>query len=139
MSGPKAGYSTPMLIVRSIEDSIRFYSALGFETIATEGTNPFLWARLECEGGALMFVRNEEPVSAPLIGTRLYLYTPDLKALRTHLAAKGIETTEPEFPHYMRKGESRVLDPDGNLIFLGHWGKEEHEAWVKELEAKRKA
>jgi hypothetical protein len=139
MSAPKAGYSTPMLNVASIEDSLRFYNLLGFETIATDGKDPILWARIECDGGALMLVRNEAPVSAPHQGIRLYLYTTDLEALRSYLKQNGIETTVPEFPHYMPKGESRVLDPDGNLLYLGHWGKEEHEEWMRELEAKRRS
>jgi hypothetical protein len=35
-------------------------------------------------------------------------------------------------------GEFRVEDADGQVIFVGHWGREEHEAWERHL-AERKA
>jgi hypothetical protein len=59
---PKAGYYTPLLHVNSIEESMRFYDLLGFETIDQMGELGRLgWARMHCEGGALMFLRAEEP------------------------------------------------------------------------------
>jgi len=79
---PKAGYYTPLLHVNSIEESTRFYALLGFETIDQMGERGRLgWARMHCEGGALMFLRAEEPHFPKKKFEVLFaMYTPDLPA-----------------------------------------------------------
>lgn len=135
---PKAGYSTPMLHVADVERSIRFYSLLGFETIDTQGEPPG-WARLHCEGGALMLLCAEQPVDAArAAATLLYMYAPDLPALRDHLVANAVAVSPIRYPEHMASGEIRVEAPDGYVVLVGHWGKQEHEAWVRHL-AERKA
>src|SRR5437016_1223826 len=129
----KAGYSTPMLHVAEIERSIRFYELLGFATIDTDRGKPLGWARLHCEGGAVMFVKAEEPVDAGAQAVLLYMYTPDLIALREHLLANGVKVPPIGYPEYMRSGEICITDPDGYVILVGHWGKPEHEAWEKRI------
>jgi len=134
----KAGHSTPLLHVADVDRSLRFYSLLGFETIDTEGPEDCPgWARAHCEGGALMFVQAEEPVDPARQAVSFYLYTPDLPALRAHLVASGVEVSPIQHPEYMRSGEIHLKDPDGYGIFVGHWGKAEHEAWEKRLAGKR--
>ena len=65
----KAGYSTPMLHVAEIEQSIPFYELLGFKTIHTEECNPLGWARLHCDdGSAVMFLRAEHAIDASAQG-----------------------------------------------------------------------
>lgn len=132
----KAGYSTPLLHVAEIERSIRFYELFGFATVDTDRAKPLGWARLHCEGGAVMFLRAEEPVNAPAQAVLLYLYTPDLIGLREHLLASGVKVPAIHYPDYMRSGEIHVKDPDGYNILVGHWGKSEHEAWEKRIGAK---
>ncbi len=130
---PKAGYSTPMLHVAEIEKSIRFYQLLGFETIDTDRLNPLGWARMHCEGGAVMFVRAEEPVNPAAQSILLYMYTPDLAGLCEHLRTNGVNVPDIERPPYMPSGEICIKDPDGYAIFVGHWGKAEQEAWEKRI------
>ncbi len=132
----KAGYSTPMLPVAEIEKSIRFYELLGFATIDTDLGNALGWARLHCEGGALMFVRAEEPVDASVQAVLFYMYTPDLAGLREHLLASGVNVSTIRYRKYMRSGEIRLADPDSYVILAGHWGKPEQEAWEKRISAK---
>lgn len=55
----KVGYSNPLLHMAEIESSIRFYELLGFTTVDTDRGKPLGWARLHCEGGAVMFLRAE--------------------------------------------------------------------------------
>jgi catechol 2,3-dioxygenase-like lactoylglutathione lyase family enzyme len=129
----KAGYSTPMLHVAEIERSIRFYELLGFTTIDTDRYTPLGWARLHCEGGAIMFLRAEHPIDPRVQAFLLYLYTPDLAALREHLIANGIDTGAVKHPGYMSSGMINFRDPDGYIIEIGHWGKAEQEAWEKRL------
>jgi catechol 2,3-dioxygenase-like lactoylglutathione lyase family enzyme len=134
----KAGYSTPMLHVADVARSLRFYALLGFETIDTEGQGAHLgWARMHCEGGALMFVAAEERVDPSRQAFLLYMYTPHLPALRAYLLANGVEVSPIKHPEYMLSGEIHVKDPDGYSILVGHWGKGEHEAWEKRLAEKR--
>ncbi len=68
-----------------------------------------------------------------------YLYTPDLPGLRDHLLANGVEVSAIRYPDYMRSGGVRLDDPDGYVILVGHWGKEEHEEWERRLEGKKRA
>lgn len=72
----KAGNSTPVFQVAEIEKSIPFYEPLGFETIDTDRCNPIGWARLHCEGGAIMFLRVDEPVDSRIQGSdAIYVHT----------------------------------------------------------------
>ncbi len=131
----RVGYSTPMLHVADIETSIRFYELLGFTTVDTDGAEPLGWARLHCEGGAVMFLRAEEPVNARAQSVLLYMYTPDLSGLREHLLANGIKVPPISRPPYMPSGEICISDPDGYIVLVAHWGQAEHEAWLKRIGA----
>ena len=132
----KVGYSTPMLHVAEIEKSIHFYELLGFTTIDTDRCKPLGWARLHCEGGAVMFLRAEEPLGTPSHGVLLYMYTPDLVSLREQLLARGVKVPPIGYPGYMPSGEVCISDPDGYTILVAHWGKAEHDAWEKRIGAK---
>lgn len=126
-----AGYSTPLMHVAEIERSIRFYEQLGFNTVDTDRASPLGWARLHCEGGAVMFLRAEEPVSECAVS--LYMYTADLAALRSRLIENGITVPAITTPAYMPSGEVSMLDPDGYRIFIGHWGESEQKAWMERI------
>jgi len=132
----KVGYSTPLLHVAEIEKSIRFYELLGFVTVDTDRAKPLGWARLHCEGGAVMFLRAEEPLHASAPPVMLCMYTPDLTGLREQLLAGGVNVSPIRRPEYMPSGEVSLTDPDGNLILVSHWGKSEQEAWEKRISAK---
>ena len=132
----KVGYSTPMLHVAEIEKSIQFYELLGFATIDTDRCKPLGWARLHCEGGAVMFLRAEKPVDASAHSVMLCMYTPDLAGLREHLLASGVPVPPIKHPPYMPSGEITIADPDGNILVVSHWGKSEQEAWEKRIGAK---
>lgn len=128
----KAGYSTPLLHARSVDDSIRFYELLGFDLIDTDRCKPLGWARMHCEGGTIMFLRTDHPadLAEP---TLLYMYTPDLAVLREQLIAAGIKVAPIKYPHYMLSGEITLHDPDGTKIFVGHWGKAEQDVWLERI------
>lgn len=129
----KAGYSTPMLHVAEIEKSIRFYELLGFTLINTDDCKPLGWARIECVGGALMFLRAEHPIDPKASALMLVMYTPDLAGLRDHLIANHVEVSEINHPPYAQAGECNCKDPDGNHLVLIHWGKKENDDWVQQL------
>src|SRR2546430_5333613 len=80
---PKAGYFTPLLHVMDVRRSIRFYELLGFELIDTEGAPECpSWARMHCEGGAVMFLLAEEPFDPTKHAVLTAMYTPDRKSTR---------------------------------------------------------
>ena len=132
----KAGYSTPLLHVAEVERSLRFYELLGFATVDTDRCKPIGFARMHCEGGAVMFLRAEEPVDPSAQAVLLCMYTPDLVALREQLLAAGVKVPPIRYPGYMPSGEISFADPDGYLIFVSHWGKSEQEAWEERIGAK---
>jgi len=129
----KVGYSTPMLHVDSVERSIQFYEQLGFVTVDTDRCDPLGWARIECEGGAIMFVSADGPVDSSVQAVLLYMYTPELVKLREQLLSNGVKAGPIKHPVYMRSGELRLEDPDGYVILVGHWGKAEHEEWMRRI------
>jgi catechol 2,3-dioxygenase-like lactoylglutathione lyase family enzyme len=136
--GVKAGYSTPMLHVADIEKSIEFYQRLGFETVDTDRGTPIGWARMHCEGGAVMFLRAEDGHTAdPSVqGVMFVMYTPDLASLREDLLQAGVKAPAIRYPGYMPSGEMQLADPDGYSVTIVHWGKQEHEAWERRIGAK---
>jgi catechol 2,3-dioxygenase-like lactoylglutathione lyase family enzyme len=134
----KAGWCTPLVHVHDVARSIRFYEKLGFELIDTEGDDDCLgWARVHCEGGALMFVPSEHEVNADQQGVLFYLYTEDLAGLRDQLLAQGVTCSEIHRPEYNPSGEISLRDPDGYCILVGHWGQSEHDAWLQRIPEKQ--
>ncbi len=129
----KAGYSTPMYHVGEIERSIAFYQKLGFELIDNDGCNPIGWARMHCQGGAIMFLRAEHAIDVSAQASQLVMYTEDLAGLREQLLAAGVHVTEIRRPEYMPSGEMSVYDPDGYLLFINGWGEKEHSEWLKRI------
>ena len=129
-----------MLHVADLPRSIAFYKLLGFELIDIEGAaaSPY-WARMHCEGAAIMLLLAEEPLDEAVKRIPFYMYAPDLPAFREHLLANGIEVSGINRPPYMKSGEVRVQDPDGYVIFVGHWGDAEHSDWLRRIEEKKKA
>ena len=108
---PKAGYYTPLLHVKSIEESMSLYALLGFDAIDKMGERGRLgWARMHCEGGALMFLRAKESHPERKSEALFAMYTPDLPAFRDHLLASGIEAPADHVSriHAQRHGERAV-------------------------------
>jgi len=130
---PKAGYSTPLYHVAEIERSIHFYELLGFTLIDTDRCTPIGWARMHCEGGAIMFLRAEHPFDASGQFAYLAMYTPDLPGLCEHLLANGVRVPPIKYPEYMPSGMIEMTDPDGYKLGIHHWGKAEQEAWERRL------
>lgn len=135
----RAGFSTPLVHVADVERSIRFYERLGFELVdfASEGGHTG-WARMHCEGGAIMLLASDEPLRPREQTIQLCLYAPDLPALREQLLAAGVEVSEIRRPDYMPSGELHVRDPDGYALFINHWGQAEQEPWERQAREKIK-
>lgn len=137
----KAAWSTPLLHVADVPRSIRFYQTLGFELIDdyADPGRPLCWARLHCEGAAIMLLLADDELPDPAQqGILLYMYTPDLPALRARLLAAGLQPSDISRPPYMPSGELCLRDPDGYTILIGHWGDTEHTTWLRHLDERKK-
>jgi len=130
-----ATHCTPLLHVADIETSIRFYERLGFKVIDTDRCTPLGWARIHCEGGALMFLRAEHAIDPAKQAVSFCMYTPDLAAFCEQLKAEGVDVPPISFPPYMRGGEVRLTDPDGYYIFVNHWDEKDQKAWLERIHA----
>lgn len=130
---PAAGWATPMFHATSLERSIAFYELLGFELIDTDRSTPLGWARLHCEGGAIMLVKSDRPIDAARQEVSLYMYTADLPALRAHLITQGLAPTAICYPGYLPSGEMHLNDPDGYAVGIAHWGESEHSEWLQRI------
>ena len=112
-----------MLFVNSVNNSIAFYSLLGFEvgnTFSPSDQSDPTWAWLRSGGANLMVARASHPVIAEAQGLIMYLYCDDVAAYYSELAAKGVGVGEVTYPFYSPKGEFRVKDPDGYDISVSH-------------------
>lgn len=129
----KAGWYTPMLHVKDMEATMRFYALLGFELVDRMGEDGRTgWARMHCEGGAVMFLLAEEDAPPAAHAVLFVMYTPDLPALREHLLSSGVDAPAIGYPEYSPSGSLDLRDPDGNLVSIVHWSDKEHEVWERE-------
>ncbi|WKW10968.1 VOC family protein [Pseudogemmatithrix spongiicola] len=128
-----AGWFTPMLHAMDLARSIRFYETLGFELIDTDRCEPLGWARLHCQGGAVMLLRAEHPPEIDKQGVMFYMYADDLPPYRQRLVDAGLEPTEIQYPDHGPSGEIYLRDPDGYFIGVAHWGEKEHSEWLKRI------
>lgn len=110
----------PFIHVSDVARSIRFWKALGFRVVKRYEPNGRLeFAGLESTAAAkVMLARVDRPSEReedrPSSGF-LYLYTPDLDALRKRLLAQGIDAGEiTDGPGPGPNREMCVRDPDGH-------------------------
>lgn len=88
----------PMMHVRSVEASIKFYSHLGFACVSRMDHHDGrpIWARLRSprtatQGGAELMLAAASPAPDPgQQAVLLYLYSADVVALRRHLLDAGL-------------------------------------------------
>lgn len=116
-----------MIHVRSMPASIQFYETIGFNVANTfvppNETEP-TWAWLESAAASpaasLMLARASAPVIADQQAALFYLYTDDVPAKHTELAAAALRVSEITHPFYAPNGEFRLTDPDGYILMITH-------------------
>lgn len=122
-----------MLHVMDVERSVKFYELLGFTAtkIMRDQDGRAFWAWLAChrgdpptrtaqnEAAAVMVTQADGPVDRTVQAVLLYMYSPDLPALREHLIKNDIQVSQIVPRFYMEKGEMRVDDPDGYCVLIG--------------------
>jgi hypothetical protein len=90
------------------------------------------WARMYCEGGALMFLCPEESHPQRKCEVLFAMYTPDMPAIRNHLLANGLEASPIKYPEYVPSRTLEIADPDGYILGVHHWSDKKHERWENE-------
>src|SRR3569832_235746 len=132
----RVAYSVPILKVKDVERSVRFYELLGFEATSVLRTEEGVayWANLSCfrgnpevrtsenESAAEMVSLGEDthsPIDGSMQAASLYLFTKGLEGLRAELIRNGVEVSEIVKREYMPKGEMEQRDPDGWRVFVG--------------------
>ena len=108
----------PMLPVRHLPLSVRFYEQLGFEV--EQRRDDWGWAMLAQGECRLMLDQSIRQADAPASGV-LYLYPDDVAAFRAAAVARGLALPEVE-PTFYGHLELRVADPDGNRLWIGQVG-----------------
>ncbi len=113
----------PLLDVRSVPASIKFYRKLGFDvanTFTAEGGTEPVWAELTNGHARLMISRGRDAVRGAKQGLLLYLYTADVNGFRGEVLAAGVAAGTVEYPFWAPRGEFRVDDPDGYVFMVTH-------------------
>lgn len=138
MPTPAVHALVPFVHVASVDESLAFYAHLGFvpdSRLADQSDRAF-WASAVSGKAKIMFAQSSGPINPDDQAVLFYMYSDDVKALRTHLLAKGLHdgsvfsgaagpnggrkvVFEVTHPHYMPAGEIRVHDPDGYVILVG--------------------
>lgn len=132
-----------MVHVADVEAAVQFYSRLGFQCESRyRGENGLTnFAGLRSAEARLFLTRASGPIIPSEQAILFYMYSPDIKRLREHLLAFGLEDggIPPGFrkrgeegdalernavysichPFYMPAGELRVQDLDGYTILVG--------------------
>lgn len=138
MDHPAVNALVPFVHVASVDDSLTFYAHLGFSTDSrlADQSNRAFWASAVSGKAKIMFAQSSGEINPDDQAVLFYMYAENVKALRTHLLAKGLHdggafcglpgpnngrrvVFEVAYQHYMPAGEIRVADPDGYCILVG--------------------
>ncbi|MEZ6234633.1 MAG: VOC family protein [Phycisphaerales bacterium] len=114
----------PMLAVRDLPATVRFYvEKLGFNCNSMFG-NPPVWCDLDRDGVSIMFnappregIERDVPRSARNYQI-FYFNCPDAAALREEFLARGVAASDLRVTNYGMK-EFEVRDPDDYWLWFG--------------------
>lgn len=137
--------NVPMLHVADVDRSAAFYALLGFACDSrfsgADGTTN--WVALSSGKARLFLARASGPVNSSEQAVLFYMYSEDIRGMRTHLLQRGLVDAGPIpsegqtflesqqknsivfeiIPRfYMPLGELRIHDPDGYCILVGQIG-----------------
>lgn len=111
----------PMLHVRDVGESSRFYVALGFRverTFTAPGADAPAWVWLSSWGAHLMLARASAPVVADQQAALFYIYVPDIERAHRHAIDAGLAPGMIAYPTYSPGGEFPLTDPTGYALMF---------------------
>jgi len=106
----KLGTPEISLAVRSLEDSIAFYQALGFRRV--EGEESEGWLVLEHGGVRIGLYQGQ------ITRNSLTFFGGDVQGIAETLAGAGYDMKEPPAKEEDGSTGATVEDPDGNLLYF---------------------
>lgn len=125
----------PFVHVADVERSLSFYAQLGLAVASRHAVDGrTVWGSMRRGQAHVMFALADGALDDLVQGVLLYLYSPDVRALRTHLVGcglrelaelppQGVSARSCVFPirrpFYMPAGELRLHDPDGYCLLVG--------------------
>ena len=124
LPSPRLTRLRPMLAVRDLPATIRFYvEKLGFNCNSLFG-NPPVWCDLDRDGTGIMFntpprecIENDVPLKSKDYQI-FYFNSNDLPALHTEFKSRGVQVSDMRVMPYQMK-EFDVRDPDGYWLMFG--------------------
>lgn len=110
----------PLLWVKNIEKSIRFYEEIGFKISETwQPQDKIQWCRVEFHDAALMLQQIIDLDAIQQIGEdngiQLYFITDEVDAVYHQIRTRGIDVSPPKIEFYGMK-QVFVSDPDGRTL-----------------------
>lgn len=106
----------PMLPVKNLRTSIDFYQKLGFDV--EQQNDEWGWAMVRLDDGRLMLdqsIHQPGPAPRPIV---IYLYPDDVVEYHRQVRERGLATPDLNVTFYGMT-EFRLLDPDGNQLWIG--------------------
>jgi predicted enzyme related to lactoylglutathione lyase len=111
----------PMLVVRDIDRSAKFYAeVLGFKVASNftpEGRKSPSWASLRRDGVEVMLTAPEAAPAGARDCASLYVYVDDLEGVQERARSAGTDASGPFVRFYGLK-ELELRDPDGFLVIV---------------------
>jgi catechol 2,3-dioxygenase-like lactoylglutathione lyase family enzyme len=108
-----------MLPVRSLDQSIAFYTKLGFSV--EQRRDDWGWAMLACGDCRIMIDRSINTRPDAERNAVLYFYPDDIRAYHSMVRATGLPIPDLDTTFYGLT-EFRLDDPDGNRMWIGQRG-----------------
>lgn len=110
----------PLLWVKNIEKSIRFFEEIGFKIAEMwQPQDKIQWCRVEFHNAALMLQQIIDSDAIQQIGEdhgiQLYFITDDVDAVYHQIRTRGIDVSPPKIEFYGMK-QVFVSDPDGRTL-----------------------
>jgi catechol 2,3-dioxygenase-like lactoylglutathione lyase family enzyme len=105
--------------VADLDESRRFYAALGFVEQRTGYNDVSAWSYLSNDRHFILLASSQPPMPIPALPLLFYFFVHDLAAAGQALADIGVMVEHVGYPPHALGGEARLTDPDGNTILLG--------------------
>ncbi|WP_433294036.1 VOC family protein [Actinoplanes sp. CA-030573] len=111
--------AVPVVYVRDIGLSERFYALFGYEIQRSGRDGESRWSYLQCGEHTLLLAFVQPPLIQVELPLLIYLYVTDLAAVREQFdqAEHGYDMVG--YPDHAPGGEMRTRDPDGNVVLVG--------------------
>ncbi len=111
--------AVPVCYVRELDRARDFYQQFGFTELRSGAAGESRWSYLQCGEITVLLAAVQPPLISVELPLLIYLYVDDIVAVSQRLQEAGYPVDHVGYPDHAPGGESRVNDPDGNVVLLG--------------------